>query len=174
MIKCELEECTKMTKRNNNRAIIAIALTATTALAVSSTPADAASKGISGPTSISAGVFWPGDDTDLAINLRYALPTKKSLAVPSLTFIDVGAEVGHQTIIPLNIGILAGGQSSSPLESGNYYYGAGIGPYFRSSNVNLGGFLTVGYNLSAATYVEYKYQFVQDGSGSILSLGARF
>jgi len=86
----------------------------------------------------------------------------------------VGAEVGHQTIIPVNIGILAGAGSASPLETRNFYYGAGIGPYFRSSDVHLGGFLTGGYNLSASTYVEYKYQFVQDGNGSILSLGARF
>lgn len=163
-----------MTKRNYNKAIIAIALTATAAISATSTPANAKSTGIQGPTSISAGIFWPGDDTDLAINLRYALPTKKSLAVPSLTIIDVGAEVGNRTIIPLNIGILAGAKSASPLEAGNFYYGAGIGPYFRSSDVHLGGFLTGGYNLTESTYAEYKYQFVQGGNGSILSFGLRF
>jgi len=158
----------------HNQAIVAITLTVIGTIGLVTTPANAKSTGITRPTSISAGLFWPGGDTDLAINLRYALPTKKSLAVPSLTIIDVGAEVGNRTIIPLNIGILAGAKSASPLESGNFYYGAGIGPYFSSSDVHLGGFLTGGYNLTASTYAEYKYQFVQGGNGSILSFGLRF
>lgn len=163
------------------------------AIAMTAGLSTAANAGIGGPTSLSVGAFWPSSDdasstgggTQLNADLRYHVPAKNNtLNVPSRTVFDVGIEAGatdgaHSTIVPVTIGEEIGLSNQSPLAVNNGFLGAGIGVYFVdqsfiTSSAELGGYVNAGYNISASTFVEGKYQFADHGDGPMLDVGFRF
>ena len=145
---------------------------------------------IGSPTAIAIGGYLPSGDASrrggsvqITGEFRYTLFVPNPLNAPARTVAALGVEYGsksgnHSLVVPLTVGEIVG-FNGSPTAGGVGFGGGGVGAFYESqsgvsSQIRLGGYVELGYNVTSMVFVDAKYQMASHANGATVMAGLRF